>query len=169
MGGDQALGRLLLPHGPGLQGQAQAAMMKLRAWGGEGCARVGPREVSRMVWWTGRGPKVGKWVVGLRVRPCSTGGGVARLCALRPWAKCAIRSTLAAAFKKKLLIKISWNGSIYSYYNTGWPHVVQYILEPVLHSVLCTSCSPTYTSHHWFVPCICVSVSFVIFTSCVFF
>lgn len=47
------------------------------------------------------GSKVGKWVVGLRVRPCSTGGGVARLCALRsPWAKCAIRSTLAAAFKK---------------------------------------------------------------------
>ena len=27
------------------------------------------------------GSKVGKWVVGLRVRPCSTGRGVARLCA----------------------------------------------------------------------------------------
>lgn len=68
-----------------------------------------PREVSKMVWWTGaEGSEVSKWVVGPSVRPCSTGGGVARvcgwgdrLCALRsPWAKCAIRSTLTASFKK---------------------------------------------------------------------
>lgn len=58
------------------------------------------------------------------------------------------------------------------------PHAMQYILEPVLYPVVCTSHSPHCkspllpipTGNHWFVLCdLCICFFFVLFTSLLYF